>query len=169
MKFLIAGITILIWVCVMAGMTTLAATDSVVATVTARNISVIVEDGVVAYGTLNTGATNDTTASGEAPAANDTQAAGNNGNATADFNIQGTDSGNWEMVTGTPSGEEYRHRVATSAGNWTPLDEDNYQTLINDISASTTQDFDLEVLISGDTTQTAEQNVNVTVQAVTYE
>ena len=112
MKYLITGVTILIWVCVIAGMGASAGdTGTVTATVTATVFSVVVQDGDVTYGTVALSATDDTTAGGE----NEKQEAGNNGSVTETLNIQGTDSANWEMVDTTPTGEEYRHRFATQA------------------------------------------------------
>lgn len=119
--------------------------------------SVSITTGSVTYGTVALGATNDTIATGE------TQIAENNGNTAAKFSIKGTNSADWTLQ-GTPSGDQYRHRFATPANTWTTLTL-NYQTLIASIAQDATQGFDLEVLISSDTTIEAQQNVDVYIQA----
>jgi hypothetical protein len=166
MKYLITGVTILIWVCVVAGMGASAAdTGTVTTTVTATVYSVLVQDGDVTYGTVALSATDDTTTGGE----DEQQHAGNNGSVTETLNIQGSNSSPdfWSLVTTTPTGDEYRHRFATQAAvpyTWKGLTT-AYQTLEASIANSATQDFHLEVMMSDDTSVTAQQTINVTVQA----
>lgn len=160
MKSLIVIITILAWVGMIAGIVALAAEEGTVAgTVTAAIISVTVDDGNVSYGSVALGATNDTTAEDEM------QYATNTSNITANLNIKGTDTANWTLEA-APTGDQYRHRFATIGDIWTALTT-NYQTLVLNLVADATEDFNLEVLMSADTTQEAEQNVNVWVQVVT--
>lgn len=136
-------------------------TAAVTATVTIQNISVSVNDGTVAYGTLalNTSAgTNGT----------DTQTATNDGNVTVDFNIRGHDSAAWTLEN-TAGANQYVHRFctascATPTTNYSALEED-YDTLATNKAASQTQTFDLHISTPTSTSTHAQQNVNVTVQA----
>jgi len=161
MKSLIITITILAWVGMIVGIVALAADEgTVAATVTAQQISIVVTPGSVAYGSVALGATDDTIATAEP------QWAENNGNAAADFNIKGSNSASWSIITGVPSGEDYRHRFATDSGAWIALDT-SYVDFFDDVAENATQGFDLEILISTGTAITAEQNVNVWLQAVT--
>ncbi len=167
MKSLIVAITILAWVGMIAGMAALAADEgTVTATVSAQQVSINIEDGNVTYGSIALSGTEDTLALGE------TQHAGNNGNTAEKFNIMGTDSADWVLADATPTGDQYMHRFATDGGTiWSPLATDGvgYQTLVASIAggSTATQDFDLEVMMSDDTTISASQDVNVYLQATT--
>ncbi len=121
--------------------------------------SVTINTAPVTYGIVALGATNDTVAEGE------TQIAENNGTTAAKFNIKGSNSVDWTIITGVPTGENYRHRFATESGTWTALDL-NYQTLVASIAQDATQGFDLEILISTGTAIETQQNVNVWIQAI---
>ena len=146
------------------GNTANAATSATVtATVTAQNVSVNVTDGTVAYGTLATSTTQDTTSGG----LNDSQTATNNGNVTEDFNIRGQNSANWTL--GASAGADtYRHRfcitTCDSSPTWTALTTSN-QTLASSVSTSGTQIFDLEIATPTSSTNYTQQSVDVIVQA----
>lgn len=136
-------------------------TAAVTATVTVQNISVSVDDGTVAYGTLalNTSAGTNAT---------DTQTATNDGNVTVDFNIRGHDSADWTLENAAGA-NQYSHRFCTTScatppTNYTLLEED-YATLATDKTALSTQTFDLYISTPTSTSSHVEQNVNVTVQA----
>lgn len=142
-----------------------ATTGAVTATVTVQSISITVTDGTVAYGTLGTSSTKDTTSSG----VNDSQTATNDGNVTEDFNILGQSSGAWTLGS-TADSETYTHKWCTSdcdgTPTWTALTT-SYQTLVASIAASGgTQIFDLEIGTPTSTSTYTEQSVDITVQAV---
>jgi len=131
--------------------------------VSAAAASVTVEDGIVAYGILAPGATMDTLSL--IPI--DTQHAGNNGDAAADFNIKGYDSVAWSLSTIDAGVNIYMHKFATDGGTiWTALATTDYTTLAKGISVGATQDFDLRIYMPTDTSSWATQDVNVTIQAV---
>jgi hypothetical protein len=137
---------------------------TVTATVTAQNVSVAVTDGTITYGTLATGTTQDTSASG----VDNSQTATNSGNVAIDINIRGNDSGDWTL--GSSAGTDiYTHKFCTttcdSSPTWTGLTT-NYQTLSSSVSASGTQEFDMQIGTPSSTTNFSEQSVDVTVQAV---
>jgi len=144
-----------------------AITANVTATVTAQNISVtLTSDGSVAFGTITTSSTQDTTSSG----VNDTETAQNNGNITEDFNIKAGDSTNWTLA-GTADSETYTMDFCTSDCDGTPTWTDvgidpSYVTLASGVSASGTQDFDLQVGTPTSTSSYGEQSITVTIQAI---
>ena len=141
--------------------------QGVAATVTVQNISVSVGDGVVQYGTLDANTSKDTTSSG----VNDSQIATNNGNVAEDFNIKGSNSGNWTL-SGSSGTDQYVHEFCRNDGgdcDGTPVFTaltTSYTELDTSVSASGTQDFDLKITTPTSSTNFSEQNVNVTVQAV---
>lgn len=146
-------------------------TATVTATVTAQNVSVtITTDGSVAFSTINTSSTEDTTSNG----VNDTETAQNNGNVTEDFNIKAADSSSsgagWTLGASAGS-ETYTMKSCTSGCDGTPTwnavgIEPDYETLATGVAASGTQDFDLQVGTPTSTTDYNEQTITVTVQAV---
>lgn len=141
-----------------------ASTGAVTATVTAQNISVTVTDGSVAYGSLSTSTTEDTTATG----VNNSQTATNNGNVTQDFNIQGQDSAAWTLA-GTAASEAYTHKFCITDCDGTPTWvalTTSYQTLATGVADSGTQIFDLQIGTPTSTATFTQQSVDITVQAV---
>jgi len=141
-----------------------ATTGVVTATVTVQNVSVTVSDGTIAYGTVSTSATEDTTTGGK----DDSQTATNNGNVSEDLNILGQDSTAWTLGA-TAGSETYTHKfcitTCDSSPTWTALTT-SYQTLTTAVAASGTQAFDLQIGAPTATTTYTEQSVDVTVQAV---
>lgn len=138
-------------------------TADVTATVTVQNISVSVSDGTVAYGTLGTSSTEDTTTNG----INDSQTATNTGNVTVNLNIRGTNSAAWTLG-GTQAENQYFHKFCTtncdSSPSWTALTTNN-QNLAASVASSGSQIFDLQVGTPTITSSYDQQSVNVTVQA----
>lgn len=137
---------------------------------TAVVVSVSVTDGGVVYGLVTKGQSKDTTSNG----LNDTQTATNDGNVTENFNIMGQNSASWTLGA-TAGNEQYVHEFCkTGTGSPDPCDTSptwtalttNYQSLGTGITASGTQRFDLKITLPTSTTSTAEQSVNVTIQAV---
>jgi len=141
-----------------------ATTGIVSATVTVQNVSVSVSDGIIAYGTLSTNDTSDTTSTG----VNDSQTTTNNGNVAEDFNIQGSDSANWTLGA-TVDSDQYFHKFCTTDCDgspvWTALTS-IYQTLSSSVAASGTQEFDLQIGTPSSSSNYTQQSVDVTVQAV---
>lgn len=132
--------------------------------------SVSVSDGVVSYGYVAVGGTQDTTSSGM----NDTQTATNDGVITESLNIKGNNTSCWTLA-GTPGSEQYAHEFCTTGSGspdvcdatptWTALTT-NYQTLATSISASGTQKFDTNLKMPSSTNCYTQQSVDVTIQAV---
>lgn len=146
-------------------------TGTVTATVTAQNVSVtITTGGSVAFSTINTDSTEDTTSSG----VNDTETAENNGNITENFNIKAENStstgAGWTMGAAADS-EIYTIKFCTSDCDGTPTwnaigIDPSYETLAASIAKDGTQDFDLQVSTPTSTTDYNEQTITVTIQAV---
>jgi hypothetical protein len=138
-----------------------ATSDSVTATVSAQYLAVSVSDGAITYGSLGTSATEDTTTNG----INDSQTATNDSNVTADLEISGQDSTDWTLG-GTAGSDVYTHKFCTStcdsSPSWTALTT-SYQDLAAGVSASATQDFDLQVGTPTTNTASGSQSVDVTV------
>ncbi len=142
--------------------------QSVTATVTAQQVALSVSDGSVAYGTLSTGTTA-STATGDSDSIDDTQVITNNGNVDEDFELQGQNSSPDSWILAATSGEnQYVHEYCTSdcdgSPTWTALTT-SYASIATGVSATATQDFDLRIIMPSSTTVSAEQSVDVTVQA----
>jgi len=138
-------------------------TDQVTATVTARNISVSVDNETIAFGTIGVGSSADTTAGG----VNDSTTATNNGNVTEDINITATDTADWtlEAVAG---GDQYTMKYCISdcdaTPSWISMSTD-YVSLKDDLAQSGTQEFDLQVGTPASTADFTQQSISITVQA----
>lgn len=146
-----------------------ASTDTVAATVTAQIYSVSVTDGTVAFLTVAQDSTQDTTTSG----VDDSQTATNDGSVTAKFNIKATDStgGSGWTLGGTAGSETYTMKFCTSDCDGTPTwnsvgIDPSYATLAASVVSTGNQVFDLQVGTPSSTTETTEQSITVTVQAV---
>jgi len=166
MRSLITSITILGLIGLAVGVAVQAVTtDDVTATVKVQNISVAVTNGIVTYGTLGAGTSEDTTLSG----VNNTQTATNDGNVTEDFNIRGTDSANWTLGASVGS-DIYVHefcKVDTGDCDGTPVWAaltTGYATLKTGVTTGGTYDFDLQITTPSPSTSFVQQSVNVTVQ-----
>jgi hypothetical protein len=141
-------------------------------TVTYPLISVSVSDGTVAYGILATNTSKDTTSGG----LNDTQSATNDGNAAEDFNIIGQSSANWTLAA-SPGTNQYSHQYCKAGSGspdpcdasptWTSLTT-SYQSLGTNVASLSSQRFDLKLNTPTSTSATAQQTVNITVQAVQH-
>ena len=159
MKFLIFTTSLLVWTGLLAGIAVSASTGLVTATVTTQNLSVRVEDATVAYGTVAESGTANTEGS-------DQQSAGNDGNVTEDFDIQGTDSASWTLEN-TIGSDNYTHGGSTTgAAPYDLIQQATTIAMVKSVSAGSTQTFDLQIATpSTDTTGGVQQNVNVTVTA----
>jgi hypothetical protein len=143
-------------------------TASVTATVTARNISVTVSDGSIAYGNVGVSGTASTTSDG----LDDSQTATNNGNVSETFNIIGTDSGDWTLESAIGS-DQYTQAFCNtltcdSAPTYTLMQQVAYTTLSSTTVATSTgtQIFDTRINLPSSSSVYTEQSVNMTVQAV---
>jgi hypothetical protein len=144
-------------------------TDGVAATVTVQNISVSVTDGNVTYGTLAVNTSRSTLSAEE----NEMQTATNDGNLTANFNIMGQDSTDWELAN-TNGVDQYTHFFCNETDNdcaspptsYTALTEDSYTALDTGVASSGTVDFQLRITTPTSSTVYTQQSVDVTVQAV---
>lgn len=143
-----------------------ASTGAVTATVTAKNVSLTVTDGSVAFGTIGVGATANTTSTG----VNDSQTATNNGNVEEDFNIRAADSTNWTLAA-TAGSEQYTMKSCVTNCDTTPTwtgvgISPSYVSLSTNVATSGTTVFDLLVGAPTSTTSYGQQTITVTVQAV---
>ena len=160
MKFFVFTTSLLVWIGLLLGVVSFAGTtDTVTATVTAANISVRVEDGTVAYGTLATSGTANTATLSQ------TQSAGNDGNATADLDAQGANSTNWTLGSAIAS-ETFTHEISTDGGTlYDKLNNASYIGMKASQSAATTQTFDLKITVPSSTASFGQQSATVTIQA----
>lgn len=142
-------------------------TDTVTATVTAQSISVSVDNTSIAFGTVTTSDTKDTTTG--AKGVNDSSIATNDGNITEKFNIQAGNSTNWTLDT-TAASEKYTMKFCVttcdSSPSWNSVGID-YATLVASVIKDGTQEFDLQVGTPTSTASYGEQTITVTVQATT--
>jgi hypothetical protein len=156
-----------------------ATTAAVTATVKLQNIQVTVSDGSVNYGVLALSTTVDTVATSGTSHLSDPQIANNTGNIAEDLTIKGKDATTasstctlggspslWYLSSTSTSADHYTHKFSTSTTgvNFNFLST-SYTTLKSNLSASTTQSFDLQL-----TTPTASscydpQSVDITVSA----
>lgn len=135
-------------------------------------VSISITDGAVAYGTLATNISTDTTSGG----LNDTQVATNDGDTAEDFNIKGQDSANWTLA-GAAGSEQYAHFFCIGGSGspdpcdtgptWTALTT-SYSSLATNIAATGNKRFDLKLTTPTATSTTSQQSVNITVQATQH-
>jgi len=164
MKNNLINISIIILAGVLIGTMAFSANeDGVTATVTAREISLTVEDGSISYGSLDLSTATSTLAAG----IDDMQTVTNTGSVAEDFNIKGTDSTDWTLA-GSIGSEEYKHEFSTSTGSsWDALTLD-YQALDTDVASAATTSLDLQITVPSATTHFTVQSLDVTVQATLH-
>ncbi len=140
-------------------------TATVASTVTLQNVSVIVADGSVSYGTLAV-STSKSTITGDLT---DTQTATNNGNVTEDLSIRGQNTAAWTLA-GTAGVNEYVHMFCKTTCSSPPTGftalTTNYQTLQASVAASGTQTFELRITTPSSSSTFTLQSADVTVLAV---
>jgi len=126
-------------------------------------ISVSVNDGVVAYGMVGTGATNSTLSLG------DTQTAQNDGNVTENFQIKtsiATNGTSWGI--GQTAGQNvYVHEFSVnSGGNWTKFSAvDTYQNLVSNVGVGESRPFDLQLTVPTTTGDYLQKTIYITILA----
>jgi hypothetical protein len=135
-------------------------------------VTITVSDGSVAYGGRPQATITDTTTSG----VNDTQTVTNAGDSAEDINILGQNSANWTLAN-TAGNEQYVHSYCTtgsgspdpcdSGATWTPLTT-SYQQLATNLAVAATQRFDLQLSTPSSSATSAQQTLNITLQAVTH-
>lgn len=154
----------LIFSAVLLGRVRATDTGEVTATVTARNISVSVDNPSVVFGTIGVGSSADTTTNGT----HDTTTATNNGNVTEDINIKGADvTAGWTLQAIAGS-EQYTMKYCITTCDATPAwvsMSTDYVSLKDDLAKDGTQLFDLQVGTPTITTNFTEQSITITVQA----
>ena len=144
-------------------------TNSIGATVTAQNFSVVItSDGSVPYGSVALAGAQ--TSQG----VSDTQSAVNNGNVTAKFNIKTSTAtssgGTWTITSATGTADQYTHQFATSTGSpiwrlWTAAD--TYAAATGSIPVNATTTIDLRIGIPSSVSEYSAKTISVTVQATT--
>ncbi len=144
-----------------------AAEGTITCTVNAAMVSVTVSDGDVAYGTVALGGTKSTLD------LTDTQTVTNSGNVREDFTIKSSnatrDGGiTWELVTGTPGSEQFKHEFSTDSGsNWTAMPATNdFVALASNVVATGSESLDLKITMPETTADYLEHSITVTVLAV---
>jgi hypothetical protein len=151
------------------------AANVVTATVTAQNISVTVDITSVAYGTIPTSDTKDTTTG--AKGVNNSITATNNGNVLEDFKIKagnstGSGSG-WTLGASAGSGiytMKYCVTTCDTSPTWNAVGIDpSLVTFASNIAATSgNQVFDLQVGTPTSTTDYSQQSITVTVTAILH-
>jgi hypothetical protein len=159
---------------VLALMTTLAIpmaafadiSGTVTCTVSAELVSVVVTNGTVDYGVVALSGNQDTTGQVNHPTAQ------NNGTVAEDFNIYSSSAisntvgspQDWALA-GTPGDATFTHNFRLVGGTtWTALTGTG-QTLVNNIAASDSQAFDLQILMPTATTDYGTHTITVTILA----
>ena len=149
---------------------------SVSATVTPGLVSVTLDTGIVAYGTLNLGSVNnepidtsdDANDQGQiCSSSTEPITATNNGNVSGDISIRGANStgAEWALVSASPTTDQYTHRVSTNPTDCTfsALTIDNL-TIGSSIAGGAPQDFYLNLDMPTDVTSgTALASLPITV------
>ena len=126
----------------------------------AGTVSITVDDGTVAYGTLVAGATNDTFA------IPNRQVVENNGGVSILINIKGGTTDSWDLTT-TAGTDEFVHRFTSDdAGNVWEVLTDSYTAFATAVAVGATHALDLEIQVPTITTETGLQTADVTIQAV---
>ena len=144
-----------------------ASTNSIGATVTAQNISVVVTtSGSVPYGNVAlSGQKSSITVSA-------TQNAVNNGNITEAFNIKTSNAtstgGTWTITTATGTIDQYTHDFSTTTGSlWVRLAAvDTYAAATGSIPVNATTTIDLRIGIPSSVSEYSAKTISVTIQAV---
>ena len=123
----------------------------------------ITTDGTIAYGTLGPGESKSTIT------LSDTQTAQNDGNVAEDLNIKTDAPAGWSLGSSS-STDTFVHELSTNGGsNWTQFaTADVYQTLVSNIAAGGTQNFDLRFTAPNPSNSTTQKTITITVQAVQH-
>jgi len=135
-------------------------------------ISVIVSDGVVAYGIMPAGTSKSTLSTD----LNDMQTATNDGNVIENLNINGQDGtggGCTWTLSSTNGNDQYIHQFCNDTDNdcsspptnYTALTT-SYQALKTGVAVSGTVDFQLRTTVPDPSSCFGQQSVDVTIQAV---
>lgn len=134
-------------------------------TVTPKLISVSVSTSSVSYGTVSLGAT----------ATSAAITATNSGNVAEDFDIKAdvatTAGGSWSLVSGAgdPGQDAFKHSFALgSAFDPFTAMTTGYDTLVDNVAASGTQDFKLQIKMPSSTTVYGQYTTSVEILATEH-
>jgi len=172
-RYIYAGLCIILLVAtVWWGPTVASATNisgEIPCTLVSNTVSITITDGIVEYGILKLGATENTTASG----VSETQTATNTGNETANFKIKSSNaedvaaSDNWTL--GAAAGANtFTHEASTDNGVTWDIDmttAGEYVKLKDNIAADDNQTFDLRIGMPSSVTDYTQHTITVTIQA----
>jgi hypothetical protein len=133
-------------------------------TVSAPVSVTITSDGVIDYGILPANTSKSTID------LNDTQTVKNDSTVSENFNIKTSNAtGGTQWTLGSvPNNNIFTYEFSTNSGNnWTKfINADNYQTLVTNISANSSQDFDLRFTTPTASDDFQQKNITITIQAV---
>jgi hypothetical protein len=123
----------------------------------------ITSDGTVSYGTLASGQSVSTLE------LSDTQTAQNDGNIPEDFSIKTSVPAGWTLGA-NPGADIFTHEFSINGGsNWTKfITDDVYQTLVTNITASTSQNFDLRFTSPSPSSSSTQKTLTITIQATQH-
>ena len=127
-------------------------------------VSITVTDGTVAYGTLATSATGDTTDPDQMQTVN------NNGTVAVDLTIKSSNAtGGTQWSLGASAGADiFTHKASLDDGSSWPVAmtvADTYVALSSGLAASDTETFDLQIGIPASITDGIQKSITVTVLA----
>jgi hypothetical protein len=129
-------------------------------------VSVSVSPSSVEYGIVALGTSQDTVT------LNQQITVTNNGGITEDFSIKSSDATRvggttWELVTGTPGANEFKHEFSTNGTDWTTMPADNdYATLANSIETDSDVTVYLRITMPSSTPDALEHTLVVTIMAL---
>jgi len=128
-------------------------------------VSVVVTPSTIAYGTLALEMSQDTVTLGQQLTVT------NNGDLIVDFSIKSSDATRdggttWELVTGTPGHNEFKHEFSTTGSFPGTTLTTSYQSLATGKAPGATQTFDLQITMPSSTTDYLEHTITITILAV---
>ncbi|KKU95321.1 MAG: hypothetical protein UY28_C0056G0007 [Candidatus Amesbacteria bacterium GW2011_GWB1_48_13] len=122
----------------------------------------LTSDGEIQYGLLGSSESKTTLT------LTDTQTAQNDGNVTEKFNIKASNAtGGTAWTLGDPvSTNVFKMRYSINGTDWTTLTTaDSYQTLAQNITSTSSQNFDLELTAPSSSSDAAQKTITITIQA----
>lgn len=123
----------------------------------------ITSDGTIDYGTLNSGESKSTLELA------DTQTAQNDSNVAEDFSIKTSSPAGWTLGSATGTNIFTHEFSSDGGGNWTKFTTaDAYQTLTTNITAGSSQIFDLRFTAPNPSIVGGQKTINVTIQATEH-
>jgi C1A family cysteine protease len=129
-------------------------------------VSVNVLPSTVAYGVVAPGTSQDTVT------LNQHITVTNNGGVTSNFSIKSSDATRdggttWELVTGTPGTDEFKHEFSTNGTDWASMPANNdYTALAASIEPYGSVTVYLRITMPGSTIDSLEHTITVTIMAI---